>query len=156
MGFQPLKNDKNVFRCDHTIISTYVDDFMIISPSKHEIHKTITTLAKVFQLKDLGNMTKFIGINIEKQTDGIRINQEDKIDSLYQDMGMSHCKGTNTPISDDNMIDCEVENSCSIDNAKLYRSAVGSLLHIAYMTRPDIQYAVNRRIVIPQITPSNH
>ncbi|KAI0992868.1 hypothetical protein K3495_g15316, partial [Podosphaera aphanis] len=144
MGFYPLKTDSNVFRHADTLISTYVDDFMIISASRSNIDKTINLLAKAFQLKDLGNMTKFLGINIEKDSDGIRINQQDKIDALCQDMGMVHCKGASTPISDDNLLDRDTDDLCPTSDAVTYRSAVGTLLHIANMTRPDIQYAVNR------------
>lgn len=59
-------------------------------------------------------------------------------------MGMIHCKGSNIPVADDNLIDLDKDKLCSKQDAALYRSAVGTLLHIANMTRPDIQYAVNR------------
>ena len=144
MGFKPLKTDSNVFRQENTIISTYVDDFMIISKSHKSIINCVTSLANAFQIKDLGEMTKFLGINIEQMPDGIRINQQDKINSLCDDLGMTHCRSANTPIADDNLIDRDTEIMCSHSDAAIYRSAVGVLLHIANMTRPDIQYAVNR------------
>ncbi|KAI1007746.1 hypothetical protein K3495_g477 [Podosphaera aphanis] len=144
MGFHLLKADSNVFRHADTIISTYVDDFMIISASRSNIDKAIKALANPFQLKDLGNMTKFLGINIEKDSDGIRINQRDKIDALCQDIGMVHCRGASTPISDDNLLDRDTDDLCSTSDAVTYRYAVGTPLQIANMTRPDRQYAVNR------------
>lgn len=144
MQFQPLKSDTNVFRRGNTLISTYVDDFMIISSSRTQIENLIKAMAEAFQLKDLGDMTRFLGINIENESDGIRINQQDKIEALCEDMNLIHCKGASTPISDDNLIDRNTENLCSTDEAVRFRSAVGTLLHIANMTRPDIQYAVNR------------
>lgn len=144
MGFQSLKHDSNVFRHNQIIISTYVDDFMIISPSHDQINQTITTLSNAFQLKDLGEMTKFLGINIEQNTDGISINQQDKIEAICEDMNMENCRGASTPISDDNLIDRDTDNLCSTSDAAQFRSTVGSLLHIANMTRPDIQFAVNR------------
>lgn len=87
-NFLPLRYDSNVFRYKDIIISTYVDDFMIISPSESDINNIIALLAKAFQVKDLGNMTKFLGINIQRNSDGIHINQEDKINALCDDMGM--------------------------------------------------------------------
>ncbi|KAI0992174.1 hypothetical protein K3495_g16012 [Podosphaera aphanis] len=68
----------------------------------------------------------------------------DKIEALSNDMGMHLCKGANTPIADDNLIDCEKDDQCIESEANKYRSAVGPLLFIARMTQPDIQYAVNR------------
>ncbi|KAI1003697.1 hypothetical protein K3495_g4512 [Podosphaera aphanis] len=82
--------------------------------------------------------------NIAQNSDGIRIGQQDIIETLCEDMNMVNCKGANTPVADDNLIDFNTDNSCSKDDAALYRSAIGTLLHIANMTRPDIQYAVNR------------
>ena len=117
---------------------------MIISTSRSKIDEAIASLAKAFKLKDLGDMTKFLGINIQKGSDGIHINQQDKIDALCEDMGMIHCKGASKPISDDNLIDRDTEKLCSKSDAIIYRSAVGTLLHIVNMTRPDIQYAINR------------
>lgn len=101
-------------------------------------------LAKAFQIKDLGKISKSIGINIERKSDGIRIHQQDKIESLCKDIEMLYYNGANTPIADDNLIERDIENLCTEQDATKYRSAVGSLLHIANMTRPDIQWAVNR------------
>ncbi|KAI1007228.1 hypothetical protein K3495_g988 [Podosphaera aphanis] len=59
-------------------------------------------------------------------------------------MGMVHCKGASTPISDDNPINRDTDDLCSTPDAVTYRSTVGTLLHVTNMTRPDIEYAVNR------------
>lgn len=142
--FKSLKYDSNVFRNKDIIISTYVDDFMIISSSVSQIDHTINLLGNAFQIKNLGQMTRFLGINIDRKLDGIRINQKDKIETLCDDMGMLYCKGAPTPIADDNIIDSDTSEICNETDAIKYRSAVGTLLHIANMTRPDIQYAVNR------------
>lgn len=89
-------------------------------------------------------MTKFLGININIGTDGITFNQEDKVEAICDSLGMNHCRGATTPISDDSLLDRDTEKLCTTSEAIQYRSTVGSLLHIANMTRPDIQYAVNR------------
>ncbi|KAI0993446.1 hypothetical protein K3495_g14738 [Podosphaera aphanis] len=109
-----------------------------------ETQQTATALGNAFQIKDLGAMRKFLGINIERKPDGIRMDQKDKIEALCDDMGKTHCNGSKIPVADDNLIDLDKDKLCSKQDAALYRSAVGTLLHIANMTRPDIQYAVNR------------
>lgn len=48
------------------------------------------------------------------------------------------------PFADDNLIDRDTESPCNKTDATLNRSLVGTILHIADMTRPDIQYPVNR------------
>lgn len=70
---------------------------MIISASNY-IKLTISILSKAFQAIDLGNMTNFFGINIFQQQDGIRIYQSDKIEDLYNSLGMLLCMGANIPI----------------------------------------------------------
>lgn len=117
---------------------------MILFETNFQINQTVTTLAESVRLKDLGKITKFLDINIDRKSDGIRINQQDKIESLYEEIGMVHCKGASIPIAYDNLLDRETENLCSKDDASSFRSAVGTLLHIANTTRPDIKYAVNR------------
>ena len=128
---------------------------MTLAKSKAQIDETTDILSKASQIKDLGSMKKFLGINIRQESDGIRIDQTDKIETLCEDMGMGICKGANTPVADDNLIDCDKNLLCNIDEANKYRSLVGSLLHIARMTRPDIQYAVNRLSRYVQNTSKN-
>jgi len=142
-GFKPLKWDANIYRKSDTIISTYVDDFMILAITDYQIDTVIKMLEQDLQIRDLGQMNCFLGINIE-QSDGIRIHQADKIADVLNDLGLSDCRGASTPIADDSMVDRDEERLVDADTATKYRSAVGSLLHIAIMTRPDIQYAVNR------------
>ncbi|KAI1000665.1 hypothetical protein K3495_g7532 [Podosphaera aphanis] len=89
-------------------------------------------------------MTNFLGITIDRKSDEIRISQRNKIEALCEDMDLLYCEGANTPIADDNLIDSNPQQLSTSLEAEKYRSAVRSLLHMAGMTRPDIQYAVNR------------
>lgn len=111
---------------------------MIISLSCSQIQYVITILSKASQLNDLGDITKYLGINIQNDCDGIRIHQQDKIYAFCKDIGMIQSEEVSTHISDDNLIDRETENLCSKSDSILYHSVVGSLLHISSMTRPDI------------------
>lgn len=91
MNFKRLKYNKNIFRNNKTFSSTYFNENMIISKNNIRLNQIIYKLASVFKLKDLGTMTKFLGININHKSNGIRINQKDKIKNLCDDMGMIHC-----------------------------------------------------------------
>lgn len=82
---------------------------MFISVSRADIDNTINKLADTFKLKNLGSTTKFLGITIKRNAHGIHINQQGKIEKLCEDMGMNHCNFANTPISDDNFIDRDIE-----------------------------------------------
>lgn len=84
-------------------------------------------------------MTKLLGINIDRKSDSTRINQQDNIEDLCDDMGITYCRVASTPISDDTIIDCYALDLCSKHDTSTYRSAVGTLVYIANMKRPDIE-----------------
>ena len=73
MGFVSLKFDSNVYRKGDVLISTYVDDFMILVTNDSQINEIIRILGKALNIKDLSEMSCFLSINIV-QNDGIRIN----------------------------------------------------------------------------------
>lgn len=66
---------------------------MILSTSNDQINKTIAAPAHPLCLKDLGDMTKSLGININSGVDSISFDQEDKIDAICKNLGMNHCGG---------------------------------------------------------------
>ena len=143
-GFSPLRFDSNVFRCNDVIVRPNVDDFMILAQADDSIDEVIKLLARDLEVKDLGDMTQFIGIEIEQSRDGVRIGHSAKISAICDDLGLQDCRGALTPITDDGLVDRDNTEILDAESATTYRSAVGSILHVAIMTRPDIQYAVNR------------
>ena len=46
------------------IVSTYVDDFIILTPTNKEIDQIIRLLTQDLEVKNLGNIIKFIGVEI--------------------------------------------------------------------------------------------
>ena len=57
-----------VYSLDHTIIYLllYVDDIIVTGNDSTQIHNLITALGQVFELKDLGPLTYFLGIQITR------------------------------------------------------------------------------------------
>ena len=57
-----------VYSSNHTIIYLllYVDDIIVIGNDSTQIHNLITALGQVFELKDLGPLTYFLGIQITR------------------------------------------------------------------------------------------
>ena len=143
LGCTQLKCDPNVFRREKALISTYVDDFKVIGPAD-ATEKFISQLEQIYKLRRLGLITNYLGMEVTKDLspDGFafHLSQEAKIGKLVSDLNIS--RPADTPIADDNKIDLDVDIP-SID-PELYRSAVGQLLHISLLTRPDISYAVLR------------
>ena len=117
---------------------------MVLSPDKAATASMVKLLGRELRVKDLGDLLLFLGIEIQLNTDGIRISHKAKIQDICEDLGLGVCRGAKSLIADDGLIDRDLKNLCDKDAATKYRSAIKSLLHIAIIMRPDIQYSVNR------------
>jgi hypothetical protein len=56
-------------------------------------------LGSEFELKDLGDLQYFLGIQVIKQGDGLVLCQEKYATDLLKKIGMQHCKAITTPLS---------------------------------------------------------
>lgn len=125
-------------------IVLYVDDILIITEDRNVLHKIKDLLSSKFDMKDLGCVRKFIGMNIEynREMKFMRLDQCSKIDEVITRYGMQKCNGIRTPLHVSFASEIRVgSEKCS--SIVPYREAIGSLLYVATCTRPDILYAVN-------------
>jgi len=80
IGFQASKADTSLFfykKGDITIfLLIYVDDIIVTSSSSDAVDALIQDLKKDFALKDLGDLHYFLGIEVNKVSDGILLSQE--------------------------------------------------------------------------------
>ena len=78
LGFTASVVDSSlfVFCSDNTIIYLllYVDDIIVIGNDSTQIAHLIATLGQVFELKDLGSLNYFLGIQITHTTHGLTLN----------------------------------------------------------------------------------
>jgi hypothetical protein len=98
---------------------------------------------KTFDVKDLGEAEKFLGIKIESDTlRGHSMSQRIMIESLINQFGLKNAKPVGTPIAE---VVHAVEDMNLLDasDASLFRTLAGALLWIARCTRPDIGFAVH-------------
>ena len=65
-GLNPLKTDQSIYaNKDFTIILiVYVDDIIALSPKAEKIDSLYNNLSKTINIKDLGPISKFLGIEI--------------------------------------------------------------------------------------------
>lgn len=95
-------------------------------------------------MKDMGNLTQFLGINIRRTEDGIYLNQKNYLSNLLQRFGMDDCKESKTPMEAKvkmNKIE-NIEDSFEIEN-KPIRELIGCLMYVMLGTRPDLSASVN-------------
>jgi hypothetical protein len=69
-GFMPLESDNVVFYSQKTgdVVTTHVDDFLIMGQSLQRLEELVTSLQKDVKLNSLGNADWFLGIKILQST----------------------------------------------------------------------------------------
>ncbi|KAK2578415.1 hypothetical protein KPH14_012187 [Odynerus spinipes] len=126
----------------------YVDDLLVLSSNNDLELEFKTELSKRIEVKDMGEAKEFLGIQIErnKSADEVYIQQNKYIINMLEKFKMSDCKPVATP-ADPNVKFTEVGNENETDNLadkELYLEAIGSLLYVSQVTRPDIAFIVNK------------
>ncbi|XP_041995427.1 uncharacterized mitochondrial protein AtMg00810-like [Salvia splendens] len=121
------------------MLETYVDDMIITGDDKEEIEKLKEPLAAEFEMKNLGDLKYFLGIELLRSSKGIFICQMKYILDLLTETGMLDCKLTNTPIVQNHGPQV-VKGPATIDRIR-YQRLVGKLIYLCH-TRPNIVYVV--------------
>ena len=90
-----------------------------------------------FEMKDLGLMKYFLGMEVYQGKDEICICKIKYANDMLKKFDMANFKPLSTPISHGVAL-CRYDGADILDET-LYRSIVGSLMFLTH-TRPDIQF----------------
>ena len=148
MGFTASEADPGLFVGrfkDGTVyILVYVDDLLVVSNSKSGIQHVISRLQDAFKVRDLGEATYFLGMNIERdrQARTLKLSQERLASDLVNSYGMKESKIKSTPLSTSIKLTKAIEENLLDKDTYTYSHLVGSLLYLATCTRPDISQTV--------------
>lgn len=123
-----------------TTLILYVDDMVINGNDPEEISNLQKVLATEFELKELGHLKYFLGIEVSRSKAGINLCQRKYILDLLTETGMLDCKPVNTPIETNHNLSI-MENQVPA-NKERYQKLVGKLIYLAH-TRPNIAYDVS-------------
>ena len=80
------------------IILIYVDDLINTRDDINEIRQTKKNSSVLFQMKELGELNYFFGLEVEHTKEGMFLCQEKYARSLLQKYGMFDCKPLALPI----------------------------------------------------------
>jgi transposase InsO family protein len=146
MGFKVSHADPGLYISTKaeaiTYILVYVDDLAIASKSKQEKDKVKAHLLNVFDGRDLGPITSYLGIAIERNRAAgtITINHTRMVKDLVAKYGLEDGNPRQLPLSASILASTPGE---PLDlQAYPYRQLVGSLMHLSVTVRPDITFAV--------------
>ena len=118
----------------------FVHDIILTGKDQITINRVKEKLKTRFKMKDLGEMSTFLGINIEKTNSGLYLNQSNYLQRLLKRFGMEDCKPVTSPIETKISNDCKDEIDLTNEP---YRELVGCLLYVTQTTRPDVCFSVN-------------
>ncbi|CAI0459029.1 unnamed protein product, partial [Linum tenue] len=143
LGFQQGKNDPSLFtrRSDAGIVALllYVDDMVINGTDHVGIQRLKEGLHASFHLKDLGELSYFLGLEVSRDSRGLLLSQHKYITDLLDDHHFVDCKPVSTPMELN--LRLGQDSGDLLPDGKAYRSIVGSLIYLS-ATHPDISYAV--------------
>lgn len=143
--------DKNK---DIVICAIYVDDGLIIGTSKPKLLSIINKLKETFEMK-FHPPQIFVGMEITQSEckSIVQIKQTSYIKELLNRFKMQDCKPVVTP-GDTNAHLIASEKGC--DTSIPYQEAVGALLYLSIISRPDITYQVNKLSQFNNCYDSSH
>ena len=122
------------------IIVLYVDDLILIS-DELLILSCKVDLAKEFEMKDLGLLHYFLGLEIWQRSDGLFVSQGKYAREILEKFNMHRCKPIDTPLPGGWRK--EDATLAKVVDATVYRQLVGFLMYLVN-TQPDLCYAVNQ------------
>uniref|UniRef100_A0A3Q7H262 Reverse transcriptase Ty1/copia-type domain-containing protein n=1 Tax=Solanum lycopersicum TaxID=4081 RepID=A0A3Q7H262_SOLLC len=143
-GYTCCYSDSSLF-VRHTSSSTtyllvYVDDIIITGSDPSYISSFTQSLDLEFSLKDLGNLSFFLGIEVSRVGSGMHLSQTSYIRDLLTRTKMTDCKPSPSPADTTFQLSKHGE---TFDDPSLFRSIVDALQY-ATITRPEISFSVSR------------
>jgi hypothetical protein len=131
LGYKQSQGDHTLF-IKHsssggvTVLLVYVD-YIIFSGSDDEARRCLSEcLAKEFEIKTLGRLNYFLGIEVAHFEKGIFLSQQKHITNLLKETGKAVCKLVSTPI-DSNIKLGIAEGDAMVDKG-MYQRLVGKLI----------------------------
>jgi len=145
LGFTRSKADPNLyFKVENDmplILVLYVDD-LFLTGADPLIYQCKRELAFEFEMKDLGMMHYFIGLEVWQKLGEDFLSQGKYIVKLLERCGMVDCKSVSTPMELNFKKLCGSVARPELENSSKYRQLVGSLMFLVN-PRPDICFTVN-------------
>ena len=146
LGYYPINSDSGIFRKGGTYVAVYVDDLLIVGPSKTEIQALKAALNGKFKMTDLGPCAYYLGMEVSRDRCRrvLRLSQRGYVEKVLREFGYWRTDFRTIPMRVDHRLEAAPpEYAASNVFKKKYQSAVGSLMYAMLGTRPDLAFAVS-------------
>ena len=143
-GFKQSKADSTLFTkqegSNFTAVLAYVDDLLITGNCMPAIDETKQFLNSQFKMKDLGELRYFLGIEVDRNDQGIFLSQKKYICDILDEYKMTQCKPLKLPM--DTHVKLISTAGEPLSHPEEYQKLVGKLIYLT-ITRPDIAFTVH-------------
>ena len=125
----------------------YVDDILLASSDLGLLHETKRMLSNNFDMKDLGEASFVLGIEIHRNRSCrlLGLSQRAYVDRVLERFSMQLCKPGIAPVCKGDKLSLAQCPQSDIEKAQMknipYASALGSIMYAQVCTRPDIAFA---------------
>ena len=119
------------------ILILYLDDLLLLGEDLSKIEDVKCQLGKLYQMKDLGPATSYLGIRItrDQNTWAIWINQQAYIENALKMFKLLDAHSTNTPLPAGIHLE-KSEEPVALNTKTYYQQIIGTLIYAAIGTRP--------------------
>jgi hypothetical protein len=142
-GFQTSNANFSLYvkKTNHgiVVIVIYVYDLIIIGDSDANIFDLKKLLKQKFEMKDLGELRYFLGIEVIQSPKGIWLLQRQYALNTLFEYGIMSCKPISIPLEQN--VKLSADEGDLVEDTTMYKRIVGSLIYMT-ITRLDLSYAV--------------
>lgn len=117
-----------------------MDDLVLTGNDNNYIASLLTRLNLVFDMKYLGPLRHFLGVEVNRTSTGLFLSQTKYTKDILLRTSMLEAKPVGSPYSYKPSVP---DQSNSMDDPKFYRSIAGALQYLT-LTRPDLAFTVNQ------------
>ncbi|KAJ9565671.1 hypothetical protein OSB04_001637 [Centaurea solstitialis] len=144
LGFSASNYDSGLFTrttdAGTILLLLYVDDMIITGSDSIGITLLKQSLSASFEMKDLGKLHYFLGLEVLSDSRGTYLCQAKYTSDLLSHAGITDQRVVSTPLEPN--LHLTPNAGPPLKDPTLYRQLVGSLVYLT-VTRPDIAYAVH-------------
>ncbi|KAA0055189.1 cysteine-rich RLK RECEPTOR-like protein kinase [Cucumis melo var. makuwa] len=122
------------------VLIVYVDDIILSGDDQAEINQLKQRMCNEFEIKDLGNLTYFLGMEVARSKEDISMSQRKYTLDLLTETGMLGYRPADTPIEFNHKLG-NSNDQVPVDKEQ-YQCLVGKLIYLSH-TRSGISFVVS-------------
>ena len=134
---------------NYTLTDTYNDDVFGASNDDEEIRKRKEEMAKIWDIKDVGETEYFLGMRVQQDLDAgtIRLTQRPYWELVLNRFQLENVIPRNTPLPVGILLDNDMSPKTDSEKREMkdkpYRSVLGSVMWGQLASRPDLSFSVS-------------